>query len=144
MPFQIFYNVQTHALQVIESNCVVENHNLKKQRVAGSSPAAAAPLPHLLSAVKGTQPAKSSQPETADDPPKSTYGEEAVGLRCKVFWSDDSTWYKGLVSQYDASKSRHLVEYDDGDTEWLNLGQEKIQLLQKPGEQRHCNSLICK
>lgn len=61
------------------------------------------------------------------------HGKEVVGLCCKVFWVDDKKWYKGVISQHDASKGKHLVEYEDGDTEWLDLAQEKIELLQKPG-----------
>jgi DNA mismatch repair protein MSH6 len=56
------------------------------------------------------------------------YGSEIVGRRCKVFWRDDKAWYKGMISRYDDSLSKHLVEYDDGDTEWLNLTAEKFEL----------------
>ena len=56
-----------------------------------------------------------------------------MGLRCRIFWSDDKTWYKGVISQHDASNGKHLIEYEDGDTEWLDLCQERFELLQKPG-----------
>ncbi|EIE20176.1 hypothetical protein COCSUDRAFT_18682, partial [Coccomyxa subellipsoidea C-169] len=61
------------------------------------------------------------------------HGKEIVGLRCQVFWADDKTWYKGDITQHDATKGKHLVEYEDGETEWLDLSQEKFELLQKSG-----------
>ena len=73
--------------------------------------------------------------KAADQCPKlsgTRHGEEVVGICCKVFWADDKKWYKGVISQHDASKAKHLIEYEDGDTEWLDLAKEKIELLQKP------------
>ena len=85
--------------------------------------------------MKPSQKPKGSQ-EAAGQCPRSSkkgHGEEVVGLRCKIFWSDDKTWYKGVISQHDASNGKHLIEYEDGDTEWLDLCQERFELLQKPG-----------
>lgn len=92
-------------------------------------------MPQLQSSAKPSQKAKCSQEASEQRPEQSGkgHGKEIVGLRCKVFWADDKTWYKGDITQHDASKGKHLVEYEDGETEWLDLSQEKFELLQKSG-----------
>ncbi|CAL8470971.1 g10513 [Coccomyxa elongata] len=138
-PISAFFSPKTEPLKVIESNKGDDNQCNKKQRVTEKSPSASAPIPHLLSAEKA--PEVVNRTEQAAEPcqklPGNRHGEEVVGLCCKVFWVDDKKWYKGVISQHDASKGKHLVEYEDGDTEWLDLAQEKIELLQKPGEATH-------
>ena len=42
---------------------------------------------------------------------------------------DDKAWYAGDVSQFDGGEGRHLVNYDDGDEEWVDFAAEKYQLL---------------
>ncbi|CAH8274659.1 unnamed protein product [Arabidopsis lyrata] len=52
-------------------------------------------------------------------------GESLVGSRVKVWWPMDQAYYKGEVTSYDAAKKRHMVIYDDGDQEILNLKTQK-------------------
>ena len=35
------------------------------------------------------------------------------------------TWYKGTVRDYDVAEGKHLIVYDDGDQQWLNLEEEQ-------------------
>ena len=51
-----------------------------------------------------------------------------VGRRVRVFWASDNTWYSGSLGKYSVSSGKHLCQYDDGETEWLNLGREKYEL----------------
>ena len=51
-----------------------------------------------------------------------------VGRRVRVFWASDKTWYSGSLGEYLVSSGKHLCQYDDGETEWLNLGREKYEL----------------
>ena len=51
-----------------------------------------------------------------------------VGRRVRVFWASDKTWYSGSLGEYSVSSGKHLCQYDDGETEWLNLGREKYEL----------------
>lgn len=46
-----------------------------------------------------------------------------------MWWQDDAAWYTGSVSRYDAHSGRHLVEYDDGDEEEVDLAAEKYKVL---------------
>ena len=72
----------------------------------------------------------------------STYGNDIVGRRVEVLWERDSNasntnavdnsgvgWYRGTVAAYDVSRQEHLVEYDDGDKDWYDLGKVQFRLL---------------
>lgn len=52
-----------------------------------------------------------------------------IGSRVSVLWSDDNEYYEATVTQ-ERNKKRpiHLV-YDDGDSEWIDLRQQKFRLL---------------
>ena len=50
-----------------------------------------------------------------------------VGTRLRVFWPLDSTWYTGVVTA--SLGDRHRILYDDGDTEDLDLAEERYELL---------------
>ncbi|CAG7886554.1 unnamed protein product [Brassica rapa] len=52
-----------------------------------------------------------------------------VGSRVRVWWPIDKAYYKGVVDSYDSAKKRHLVIYDDGDQEILNLKKQKWHFL---------------
>ncbi|KAF8110876.1 hypothetical protein N665_0078s0069 [Sinapis alba] len=52
-----------------------------------------------------------------------------VGSRVRVWWPIDKEYYKGVVNSYDSAKKRHLVIYDDGDQEILNLKKQKWHFL---------------
>ena len=58
-------------------------------------------------------------------------GNELLNQRIKVWWRDDEKWYEGVVTAFDGFK--HVVPYDDGDAELLNLTgpgrEEKFELI---------------
>ena len=75
----------------------------------------------------------------------STYGNDIVGRRVEVLWERDSNasdanavdsngvgWYRGTIALYDVSRQEHLVEYDDGDKDWYDLGKVQFRLLLEP------------
>ena len=55
-----------------------------------------------------------------------------MGQRIKVFWPQERAWFRGKVLAFD-NKSKHHVKYNDGDEEWLQLADEKWELLQNAG-----------
>ncbi|XP_027349607.1 DNA mismatch repair protein MSH6 [Abrus precatorius] len=59
----------------------------------------------------------------------SLYATEVIGRRVKVYWPLDKAWYEGLVKSFDNLTSKHLVHYDDGEEESLDLSKEKIEWL---------------
>lgn len=46
-----------------------------------------------------------------------------VGKKVKVFWPVDQSWYTGTVQKYDSATGEHLLQYPDGDTEWVKIGE---------------------
>lgn len=46
-----------------------------------------------------------------------------IGKKVRVFWPVDNSWYTGTVQQYDIGTGEHLLKYDDGDTEWVKIGE---------------------
>jgi hypothetical protein len=53
-----------------------------------------------------------------------------VGQRIEVYWPDDDAWYAAdIVKQ---RGRQHFLEYDDGDTEWIELSNEKVRLIAEP------------
>ncbi|KAL0739306.1 hypothetical protein Bca4012_015516 [Brassica carinata] len=65
-----------------------------------------------------------------------SHGEDLVGSRVRVWWPIDKEYalciflyFKGVVNSYDSAKKKHLVIYDDGDQEILNLNTEKWHFL---------------
>ncbi|GMH14313.1 hypothetical protein Nepgr_016154 [Nepenthes gracilis] len=57
------------------------------------------------------------------------YKEDLIGCRVKVWWPKDKTYYEGRVAAFDPVKMKHRIEYDDGDTEVLNLRKEIWEMI---------------
>ncbi|EOA19802.1 hypothetical protein CARUB_v10000048mg [Capsella rubella] len=64
------------------------------------------------------------------------YGDEVVGRQVRVYWPLDKRWYDGSVTFYDKGVGKHVVEYEDGEEESLDLGKEKIEwmVVEKSGD----------
>ncbi|KAK7337513.1 hypothetical protein VNO77_18092 [Canavalia gladiata] len=86
------------------------------------TPSPLIPKTHKPLLLIGASPSPSSS--------SSTYGQEVVGRRIKVYWPLDKAWYEGLVKSFDNLTSKHLVRYDDDEEESLDLSKEKIEWLQ--------------
>ncbi|XP_052167696.1 histone-lysine N-methyltransferase TRX1 [Oryza glaberrima] len=63
-----------------------------------------------------------------------------VGLGCKVFWPLDEDWYKGSITGYNEATKKHSVKYDDGESEDLNLADERIKF-SISSEEMKCRNL---
>lgn len=60
--------------------------------------------------------------------------ESKVGRRLKVYWPLDKAWYEGCVKGYDASEEKHIVLYDDGEEEGVDIVREKVEWLPESEE----------
>ncbi|XP_009790619.1 sister chromatid cohesion protein PDS5 homolog C-like isoform X2 [Nicotiana sylvestris] len=58
------------------------------------------------------------------------YDESLVGLKVKVWWPHDRSFYEGVISAFDSGKRKHTVSYDDGEIEVLNLRKERWEFIQ--------------
>ncbi|EOA34841.1 hypothetical protein CARUB_v10022426mg [Capsella rubella] len=57
------------------------------------------------------------------------FGEELVGKRVNIWWPLDKTFYEGVIDSYCTRKKMHRVIYSDGDSEELNLIEERWGLV---------------
>lgn len=64
--------------------------------------------------------------ETTYDEPPIPFAHELdlIGKRIKIFWTVQGTWYEGTIGDFKKKKKKHLVNYDDGDHEWIILENE--------------------
>jgi len=46
-----------------------------------------------------------------------------IGKKVRVFWPVDDSWYSGTVQKFDSTTGEHLLQYQDGDTEWVKIGE---------------------
>ncbi|KAM0952719.1 putative DNA mismatch repair protein MutS/MSH [Dioscorea sansibarensis] len=76
-------------------------------------------------------PSPASIPRTPSSAGITSYKEEVIGTRVRVFWPLDKAWYEGSVRSYDEVSGKHTVQYDDAEEEILDLGSEKIEFLQE-------------
>ncbi len=64
------------------------------------------------------------------DEPETVHAMEnaMVNCRVKVYWVVQGVWYDGTVTRFNIRKMRHKIEYDDGDTEWINIEEEQDRI----------------
>jgi len=68
-----------------------------------------------------------------EEPPKPLYGkyafeEQLVGIKVRILWTLQNEWFRGEVVRFNRTKSKHRVDYPDGDHEWINFQQEKNRI----------------
>ncbi|MCD7471004.1 hypothetical protein HAX54_011267 [Datura stramonium] len=70
-----------------------------------------------------------SKEEDSVDKVVTKHGEELVGCRIRVWWPLDQVFYEGHITFFDCSKKKHMVTYEDGYQEKLNLTKEHWELV---------------
>jgi hypothetical protein len=89
------------------------------------------------SIAKGKQKIKST--ESTQEVPKrggllKIFGEILVGHKIKVWWPEDSVFYPGEVTAFDAAVKKHQILYTDGEIEMLDLKKEKWEHVKEEEE----------
>ena len=46
---------------------------------------------------------------------------EHIGHQVSVYWQSLTKWYPCTISQYDAGRGEHEIEFDDGDIQPLDI-----------------------
>lgn len=103
--------------------------NPQRQITSFFAKATSSPSPSPIP-KSNSSPSPSPSPLESKPSPTKCYGEEVVGKRIKVLWPADRAWYKGCVKSFNKDKARHLIQYDDGDEEELDLSREEFEWLQ--------------
>ncbi|KAL0662256.1 hypothetical protein Bca4012_099093 [Brassica carinata] len=65
------------------------------------------------------------------------YDKTLVGSRIRVWWPLDKRYYRGEVTSYDPSRKRHMVVYEDGDQETLDLKNHNWYLVEASKSSKH-------
>ena len=50
-----------------------------------------------------------------------------MGWRVGVWWEREQATFYGSVTEFDASRGKYRVVYDDGDKRWTNLVKRKVE-----------------
>ncbi|KAL8142654.1 hypothetical protein V2J09_015686, partial [Rumex salicifolius] len=79
--------------------------------------------------VIGEQPSASPS-VAASENDKELYGDEVINKRIRVYWPLDKSWYEGCVKSFNKMSGKHLIQYEDGEEELLDLSKEKIEWLE--------------
>mgnify|MGYP003386739898 CR=1 FL=1 len=56
----------------------------------------------------------------------STLGSVLIQQSIAVYWSDDDTFYYGVIDAYDANSNTHRILYEDNEWEFVQLKQEIV------------------
>ena len=56
-------------------------------------------------------------------------GSAVVGRRVEVWWDGDRQWFSGRIAKFTARTGRHLIAYDDGDEETVDLKRQRLRWL---------------
>lgn len=113
-----------------------QNSNPKKSPSPSPSPITPSPLES-----KRKKPVLFIGHNLAPSPPENrssekSYGPEVINRRIKVYWPLDKSWYEGWVKSFDKMSAKHLVQYDDGEEEMLNISEEKIEWIEEPSKKK--------
>ena len=63
-------------------------------------------------------------PTTATEARDGRNPRDAVGKRLRVWWPGEGRYFAGVVDRWDESRKLHVVRYDDGDVEAVDLARE--------------------
>lgn len=126
-----FFTKKTSELSPSSASNPSPSHSLSKQnpsRNPSTSPTTPSPFQAKSKTKKpilviGTPSTSPTTPGTSE----RLYGPEVVDKRIKVYWPLDKCWYEGCVKYFDKVTGEHLVQYDDGEEESLNLSEEKVE-----------------
>lgn len=72
---------------------------------------------------------KRKKPKRQSTPKAITADMVSTPKRISVYWPDDDEYYEGLATKKKDHKNQLFVEYDDGESEWLDLHKMTIRIL---------------
>lgn len=88
---------------------------------------------------KASKPAASKSPNSnavqrsADSKPtavsNSKWKKIKLNTKIAVYWRDDNQYYAAVVTKEASDRSRFFLQYEDGESEWLDLRQEKFKFI---------------
>jgi hypothetical protein len=115
-----WFEKQAIGADAIDMKALREAH---EARVAEMRAQAAAMRPPRAQPVDAERKRKRTSMWCIPDATAAEMGNDLVGRRIKIWWSEDRTYFKGVVSAWRERRNRtmHQVTYDDGDVKWHEL-----------------------
>nr|XP_043606099.1 protein IWS1 homolog [Erigeron canadensis] len=74
---------------------------------------------------------KENTPQSSQVSKLVEYDDSLVGQKVKVWWPKDKTYYEGVITSFDAVKSKHKVLYLDGMEENLVMRKQKWEAIEE-------------
>ena len=103
-------------------------------------PEPAQPPPHTHPVSVITQPAplppvasQQQQQQQQSVGPQIPQRRAAIGHRVAIWWEGDQIWYHGSIKGYTEEGCKHLIYYDDGEMEYLDLSRDRVFWKDLPG-----------
>ena len=91
------------------------------------------PTPSKASSVTPSTEASNATSASTNVAIQQEWERVSVGMRIAVFWKDDGKYYEAKVTGQKNKnlRSEFLLQYDDGDTERIDLATEKFRFLEE-------------
>jgi len=68
---------------------------------------------------------------------KTSTKPDMLGYRIELKWSSGK-WYRGTICEYNPTKRKHKVMYDDGDLKWYYLPEMVFKFIEEEEEWIKC------
>ncbi|KAL1537227.1 sister chromatid cohesion protein PDS5 B-like isoform X1 [Salvia divinorum] len=69
-----------------------------------------------------------------------SHNSDLIGSRIKVWWPMDKQFYEGVIKSFDTHKKKHVIVYEDGDVEVLQLDRERWELVENNNKSKQLGS----
>lgn len=108
-----------------------------KPKLEPSEPPQPAPCTDIVPAM--TEPAPTpplEQPSASQQhsaSPQIPQQRAAIGHRVAIWWEGDQIWYHGSIRGFTEEGCKHLIYYDDGEMEYLDLSRDRVFWKDLPG-----------
>ena len=99
-------------------------------------PPQSVPSTHIIPAMTQPAPPPPNQPSASrqyNAGPQIPQRRAAIGQRVAIWWEGDQIWYDGSIKGYTDEGCKHLIYYDDGEMEYLDLSQDRVFWKDLPG-----------
>ena len=102
-----------------------------------SRPPQPAPCSDIIPAMAQPAPSLPDQPPVSrqqhSGSPQIPQRQAAIGHRVAIWWEGDQIWYHGSIKGYTEEGCKHLIYYDDGEMEYLDLSTDRVFWKDLPG-----------
>lgn len=107
-----------------------------KPKPEPKEPPQPAPCTDIVPAMTEPAPSPPGEPSASHQPdagPQIPQRRAAIGHSVAIWWEGDQMWYHGSIKGFTEEGSKHLIYYDDGEMEYLDLSRDRVFWKDLPG-----------